>query len=164
MEHYTNPHGVDHYTGIVDDGLHLVLCGIQDFRDEPLVLSPSSGGPSDILTLHSYTEAIQAWRYISDRTGIICYATLPWLWLFSGRNNIFLWLTGWSFATFNIFHRHVARLATLLAIVHSIGWTAIEGNCTNYLIIVADSFADDSLQTAALHWTGKRSTGIWVGW
>lgn len=75
-----------------------------------------------------YTEAIQAWRYISDRTGIICYANLPILWMFSGRNNIFLWLTGWSFSTFNVFHRHVARIATIQAIVHSIGYTALEIN------------------------------------
>ncbi|ETI24659.1 hypothetical protein G647_04028 [Cladophialophora carrionii CBS 160.54] len=75
-----------------------------------------------------YTEPQQAWRYISDRTGIICYATLPWLWMFAGRNNIFLWLTGWSFATFNIFHRHIARCATVLAIVHSVGWSVLEAN------------------------------------
>ncbi|RVX66609.1 hypothetical protein B0A52_09360 [Exophiala mesophila] len=73
-----------------------------------------------------YTKPIQAWRYISDRTGIICYANLPLLWMFSGRNNVFLWLTGWSFSSFNIFHRHIARIATIQAIVHSIGWSAIE--------------------------------------
>lgn len=48
------------------------------------------------------------------------FANLPLLWLFGGRNNIFLWATGWSFASFNIFHRHVARVATVQAIVHSI--------------------------------------------
>ncbi|KIW85903.1 hypothetical protein Z517_01296 [Fonsecaea pedrosoi CBS 271.37] len=74
-----------------------------------------------------YTKSQQAWRYISDRTGIISYAMLPWLWLFAGRNNIFLWLTGWSFSTFNIFHRHIARAATILAIVHSVGWSVLEG-------------------------------------
>ncbi|KAK6379383.1 hypothetical protein LTS17_006301 [Exophiala oligosperma] len=74
-----------------------------------------------------YTKAQQGWRYIGDRTGILSYACLPWLWLFSGRNNVFLWLTGWSFGTFNIFHRHVARVATILAIVHSINWSVLEG-------------------------------------
>ncbi|KIX92196.1 uncharacterized protein Z520_12077 [Fonsecaea multimorphosa CBS 102226] len=79
-----------------------------------------------------YTEPQQAWRYISDRAGILCYAMLPWLWMFSGRNNIFLWLTGWSFATFNIFHRHIARCATVLAIVHSVGWSVLEGGFDYY--------------------------------
>ncbi|KAJ6118066.1 hypothetical protein N7471_013943 [Penicillium samsonianum] len=62
----------------------------------------------------------QILRYSADRTGIMSFANLPLLWLFGGRNNIFLWATGWSFASFNIFHRHVARVATVQAIVHSI--------------------------------------------
>lgn len=71
---------------------------------------------------------MQYWRYIADRTGIISYANLPILWMFSGRNNVFLWLTGWSFSTFNIFHRHVARIATIQAIIHSICYSALEAN------------------------------------
>lgn len=66
---------------------------------------------------------VQIWRYIADRTGIYSYATLPWIWVFSGRNNIFLWATGWQFSTFNIFHRHVARASTIAAIIHSIAYT-----------------------------------------
>lgn len=49
--------------------------------------------------------------------------------MFSGRNNVFIWLTGWNFSTFNVFHRHIARIATIQAIVHSIGYAAIEINC-----------------------------------
>ncbi|OAL47189.1 ferric-chelate reductase [Pyrenochaeta sp. DS3sAY3a] len=75
-----------------------------------------------------YTTAIQNWRYISDRTGIIAYANLSLIWMFSGRNNVFIWLTGWNFSTFNVFHRHIARIATIQAIVHSIGYAAIEIN------------------------------------
>lgn len=81
---------------------------------------------SPSLTNSSYTKPIQVWRYIADRTGIISYANLPWLWLFSGRNNIFIPLTGWSFSTFNLFHRHIARVATIQAIVHSVAYTHIE--------------------------------------
>jgi hypothetical protein len=55
----------------------------------------------------------------------MCYANLPLLWMFSGRNNIFLWATGWDYATFNVFHRHIARVATLEAIVHSIAYTVM---------------------------------------
>jgi ferric-chelate reductase len=62
----------------------------------------------------------QILRYSADRTGIMAFANFPLIWLFGGRNNIFLWATGWSFASFNIFHRHVARVATLQAIVHSL--------------------------------------------
>ncbi|KAI5457526.1 ferric reductase NAD binding domain-containing protein [Mariannaea sp. PMI_226] len=67
--------------------------------------------------------ATQVWRYVSDRTGALAYANLPILWAFSGRNNIFIWLTGWRFSTFNLFHRHIARITVLESIVHSIGYT-----------------------------------------
>jgi hypothetical protein len=53
----------------------------------------------------------------------MCYANLILVWLFSGRNNVLLWATGWDYATFSVFHRHIARVATLQAIVHSILYT-----------------------------------------
>ena len=61
----------------------------------------------------------QILRYVADRTGILSFANLPLLRIFAGRNNIFLWATGWSFATFNLFHRHVACIATVQAVVHT---------------------------------------------
>lgn len=67
----------------------------------------------------------QIWTYVSDRTGILSVANLPILWLFAGRNDVFLWLTGWNFGTFNMFHRWVARVSTVEAIVHSIAYTYI---------------------------------------
>ncbi|RDW76810.1 ferric reductase family protein [Aspergillus mulundensis] len=51
---------------------------------------------------------------------IISFANLPLLWLFAGRNNICAWATGWNFATFNVFHRHVAWIATIQAVVHTV--------------------------------------------
>src|SRR4051812_46936198 len=78
----------------------------------------------NLINSYSYTD--QIWRYLSDRTGIICYANLPILWMFSGRNNIFLWATGWEFSTFNTFHRNIARVAVIEAIIHSVGWSVIE--------------------------------------
>ncbi|KAI4750062.1 putative FRE family ferric-chelate reductase [Aureobasidium sp. EXF-3400] len=50
----------------------------------------------------------------------MAYATLPWIWVFAGRNNVFMWATGLSYQAFNIFHRHIARAGTILAIVHSV--------------------------------------------
>ncbi|KAF1994177.1 ferric-chelate reductase-like protein [Amniculicola lignicola CBS 123094] len=67
----------------------------------------------------------QMWRYVSDRTGIISLMNFPLIWLFGTRNNTFIWLTGWGFGTYNNFHRWVARVATLQAVVHSVGYTAI---------------------------------------
>lgn len=65
----------------------------------------------------------QLLRYVSDRTGIISLANFPLVWLFGMRNDVLMWLTGWGFGTYNAFHRWVARVATLQAIVHSLGYT-----------------------------------------
>ncbi|KAL4863818.1 hypothetical protein BDV12DRAFT_177032 [Aspergillus spectabilis] len=62
----------------------------------------------------------QLTRYAADRTGIVSFANLPLLWLFAGRNNICAWATGWNFATLNVFHRHVAWIATIQAVVHTV--------------------------------------------
>ncbi|KAJ5586642.1 hypothetical protein N7450_006429 [Penicillium hetheringtonii] len=67
----------------------------------------------------------QILRYSADRTGIMSFANFPLVWLLGGRNNILMWATGWSFATFNIYHRHVARVATLQGVVHSLLYIVI---------------------------------------
>ncbi|KAH8812330.1 ferric reductase like transmembrane component-domain-containing protein [Xylogone sp. PMI_703] len=67
----------------------------------------------------------QAWRYLSDRTGIISFANFPLIWLFGMRNNLLMWLTGWDFGTYNNFHRWVARVSTFQAVVHSVGYTIL---------------------------------------
>jgi hypothetical protein len=70
----------------------------------------------------------QVWEDVADRTGVLALANLALIWLFAGRNNIFQWTTGWNFATFNLFHRHVARIATIQATVHSVCYTVIYVN------------------------------------
>lgn len=65
----------------------------------------------------------QLLRFVSDRTGIISLANLPLVWLFGMRNDVLMWLTGWGFGTYNAFHRWSARVATLQAVVHSLGYT-----------------------------------------
>ncbi|KAF2668145.1 hypothetical protein BT63DRAFT_414178 [Microthyrium microscopicum] len=56
---------------------------------------------------------------IYRRTGKMAVANLPWLWIFGARNNIFQWATGWNFSTFNLFHRHIARVVLFEAIAHA---------------------------------------------
>lgn len=67
----------------------------------------------------------QAWRYVSDRTGVIAFANFPVIWLFGMRNNVLAWVTGWDFGMYNNFHRWVARIATLQAVIHSVGYTVL---------------------------------------
>ncbi|TVY91322.1 putative ferric reductase transmembrane component [Lachnellula willkommii] len=73
-----------------------------------------------------YNDYSQGWHYVAARTGTLSYANLPVMWIFAGRNNIFLWATGWDFSTFSIFHRHIGIVATVQAIVHAIACTVEE--------------------------------------
>ncbi|KAG6228144.1 hypothetical protein E4U26_001213 [Claviceps purpurea] len=77
------------------------------------------------VNLYFGSETQQILRYVSDRTGIISFANFPLIWLFGMRNNAAIWLTGWDFGTYNNFHRWIARIATLQAVVHSVGYTVI---------------------------------------
>ncbi|KAF1927689.1 uncharacterized protein M421DRAFT_421531 [Didymella exigua CBS 183.55] len=58
--------------------------------------------------------------YTSARTGVLAFALAPLVILFSGRNNVLLWLTNWSHSTYMLLHRWVARIFTLQVILHSI--------------------------------------------
>jgi predicted ferric reductase len=81
-------------------------------------------------------KTTQLLRYVSDRTGIISLANFPLVWLFGMRNDTLIWLTGWGFGTYNAFHRWVARVATLQAVIHSVGYTVMildSGGWPNFL-------------------------------
>lgn len=65
-------------------------------------------------------------RYLADRTGIMSFTQVPIVFLFGGRNNFFMWLTGWSFDTFNVYHRWVSRVMVLYAVIHSVCYSYVE--------------------------------------
>ncbi|KAH8083038.1 ferric reductase like transmembrane component-domain-containing protein [Filobasidium floriforme] len=70
--------------------------------------------------------ATQRWRYVADRTGIMAIYNLPILWLTASRNDLLLWICGWSYSDVQMFHRAIAFVATVLAIIHSGAYTWIE--------------------------------------
>ncbi|CBX97522.1 similar to ferric-chelate reductase [Plenodomus lingam JN3] len=70
-------------------------------------------------------KSAQLLRFVSDRTGIVALANLPLVWLFGMRNDFLMWLTGWGFGTYNAFHKWAARIATLQAVIHSVGYTVM---------------------------------------
>lgn len=73
------------------------------------------------------TRYIARTHYMADRTGIVVLLYMPLLILFSGRNNIFQWITRWHFASFICFHRWLARVAFLLVVVHALCFTIALG-------------------------------------
>ncbi|VVT56778.1 uncharacterized protein SAPINGB_P005265 [Magnusiomyces paraingens] len=56
---------------------------------------------------------------VSNRAGILASIQIPLLTLFALRNSFLIWISGWSFATFNAYHRAISRVTVLLAIIHA---------------------------------------------
>jgi hypothetical protein len=63
-------------------------------------------------------QEILAW--VMYRTGTLGFALLPLVLLFAGRNNVLLWLSDWSHASYLLLHRWVARIFAVQVILHSI--------------------------------------------
>ncbi|KAB8266015.1 ferric reductase like transmembrane component-domain-containing protein [Aspergillus pseudonomiae] len=57
--------------------------------------------------------------YVSNRAGILSFANIPLLVLYSSRNNILLWVTNWSHSTFLLLHRWIAVICVIEACLHS---------------------------------------------
>lgn len=91
----------------------------------------------------------QVWRFFADRTGYLSYANTAVFFAFGIRNNILIWMTGWSFGTFNRFHRWTARVATVEAILHSIGYTAF------YFVDSESGYAAYSAEFKERFWYGQ---------
>ncbi|KAK9458545.1 ferric reductase NAD binding domain-containing protein [Lipomyces oligophaga] len=70
-----------------------------------------------------YTDAIMTARNIGDRTSVMSQPMIPLLFLFAGRNNFMQWITGWSFETFNVFHRAMGRMFFIVCAVHGISYS-----------------------------------------
>lgn len=47
---------------------------------------------------------------------------MPIFFLLAGRNDFLVWLTGWSYGTFHVFHKWVARVSALMGMVHSVAY------------------------------------------
>jgi hypothetical protein len=57
--------------------------------------------------------------YVSNRAGVLSFANIPLLVLYSSRNNVLLWLTNWSHSTFLLLHRWLAAICVIEACLHS---------------------------------------------
>lgn len=102
--------------------LTIVLLGVgyeHSAKDDTSVTASLKTNALMLTRLNSF----QRWKDFANRCAILLISNLPIVWMFAGRNNIFIWATGWNFQTFNIFHRHIARVIILLAIGHSAVYT-----------------------------------------
>lgn len=79
--------------------------------------------------VNHYQELMAYWMW---RTGVLAFANMPILFLFSSRNNVLLWLTNWSHSTYMLLHRWVARLFLLQTLLHSIIAIVLYKNTGSY--------------------------------
>lgn len=82
------------------------------------------------------TQAAFVANALSARTGYLATYLLPIVFVTAGRNNLLIYLTGWSFEDFNHFHRYLARLVVLLIIVHAIS------HCINVEVVFRSNLSD----------------------
>lgn len=90
--------------------LSLILCAVSI---QPLP------GSWIYVSFKEKADQAQILSLIARRCSDMALANLALIWLFSMRNNPLILITGWSFATFNQFHRWIARVTFLELIVHA---------------------------------------------
>ncbi|KAI1335636.1 ferric-chelate reductase [Xylariaceae sp. FL0016] len=78
--------------------------------------------------------------YFMWRTGVLAFCNMPVLFLFSSRNNLLLWLTNWSYSTYLLLHRWIARLVLLQTLLHSIIALVLYQNTGSYASSLSTSW------------------------
>lgn len=65
-------------------------------------------------------------KAVADRAGHLAIANMPIYFLLAGRNNLLIFVTGWAYKDFQVFHKWIARTSALEMIVHgaAYGWKA----------------------------------------
>jgi predicted ferric reductase len=89
----------------------------------------STSYPNNLWFASTWQEVM---GYVTNRTGVLAFALAPLVILFSGRNNILLWLTNWSHSTYMLLHRWVARIFALQVILHSVTEVILYKNMGEY--------------------------------
>lgn len=87
-------------------GINILLCGVgYDLYSTSIWFSQDT---AKLLT------------FVGNRLGVLCFANIPLVMLFAGRNNILLWMTNWSRSTFLLLHRWIAVICMLQAVLHAL--------------------------------------------
>lgn len=66
------------------------------------------------------SKSLQLTRLLADRAGILAFAQFPLIILFSTRNNVFEFFTGFRYSTFIMFHKWIGRIMVLDSMLHGV--------------------------------------------
>lgn len=75
-----------------------------------------------LVVRHGEIGVIDGTKLIADRSGVLALWNMPIFFLLAGRNDFLVWLTGWPYGTFHVFHKWIARVSALMAMVHSVAY------------------------------------------
>lgn len=111
---------------------HTWLSGLLPSRLETLVIAGFfllntlylvAGYEFDPLNLLFGKSSWQITRFVADRSGILSISHVPLIILFSTRNNVVEYLTGFKYTTFIALHKWIGRSMILDVCVHSIAYS-----------------------------------------
>lgn len=69
--------------------------------------------------IYFYTRTAQMTVYPGVRAGVLALYGFQLTYLFAGRNNFLMWITGWKQATFITYHKWISRFNFVLVVVHA---------------------------------------------
>lgn len=75
---------------------------------------------------YSPSNKAKVWAELRGRSGHLSVLNMLPLFLFAGRNNVFIQLLRISFDTFNLFHRWIGRIVIIEGVIHTIAWAVNE--------------------------------------
>jgi hypothetical protein len=92
---------------------YLILLNVALWTVDYHTVQPHAWYGSDNWQMHIYR---------ANRAGMLAFANLALMFLYSTRNNLLLWLTDWSHQTFLMLHRWVGYIAIVQASIHASMW------------------------------------------
>ncbi|PRT54798.1 Ferric/cupric reductase transmembrane component 1 [Wickerhamiella sorbophila] len=110
-------------------------------------------------------------KFLSVRSGWLVVYTLPVMFLFAGRNNFMIHMTGWPLDEFNVFHKWLGRCCFLNLVVHAgtYSYVRIHGGRYNSMWStpywqwgIAAIFFAGPMVFLATHWFRKLSYEIFL--
>ena len=97
---------------------------------------------------------------VGDRLGVLCFANIALAIMFTGRNNLLLWITGASRSDLLAFHRWAARVAAIEGIAHSaLYWSSTSSYGDDFFTLASNVHV---LGMNSSYWTWGIGGGILI--
>lgn len=105
-------------------------------------------------------------KLIADRAGVLALWNMPIFFLLAGRNDFLVWLTGWPYGTFHVFHKWIARVSALMGMIHSVAYAVYMYQSMFFMAFPGDAGVSFFLMRLFCSWRRgqKVESGLLVEW